>query len=74
MIKDYTTLNEELFASTNIKDTIFQSLLNKIINGTKFRQNKNNFRECLEKYYNDMFNNNFTEFKYDIQKDEEGSQ
>lgn len=74
VIKDYTTLNEELFASTNIKDTIFQSLLNKIINGTKFRQNKNNFRECLEKYYNDMFNNNFTEFKYDIQKDEEGSQ
>lgn len=69
--KEYTTINEELFSVKNMKESLFQSLLNKITNNTNFRQNKEDFGECLEKYYQDIFYKNFSEFKYDIQKDGE---
>ncbi len=69
--KEYSTINEELFSVKNMKESLFQSLLNKITNNTNFRQNKEDFGECLEKYYQDIFYKNFSEFKYDIQKDGE---
>lgn len=69
--KEYATINEEIFSSKNTKESLFQSLLNKIMTNINFRQNKEDFKECIEKYYNDIFYKNFSEYKYDIQKDGE---
>lgn len=64
----YSKLTDELFIRNNIKGSLFQSLLYVSYNKLSFKGRKNNLLERLNKYFNEIFYNNFSQFKYDIQK------
>lgn len=67
--RPHEDITNALFIKDNAKRSFFQSLLNQSYRGLSFRQNKTDLKECMDKYFEDIFLNNFTRFKYDIQKD-----
>jgi len=66
---DYQTINEALFSQNNRKETLFKSLLNSIITNCKFRQNREDIKDCVDKYFEEVFLHNFSSFQYDIRND-----
>src|SRR5699024_1548513 len=67
--KSYEPLVSFLFRKDEQKSSLFKSLVNKIYIGSEFKRNRGRIESAIKKYYNEFFEINFSDFKYDIRKD-----
>lgn len=68
---EYETIQSYVVAQKNEKDTLFETLINKIYFEIKYIYGRKSLYECLVHYYKDIYESNFTKFRYDIRKNGE---